>query len=73
VTMRAGDWISLADLVVSVIGFGVVIKEQIRRSMGTVLSVRPRPVSPGSRRSADHPRPPRPVKSTPSAGVRRGW
>ena len=30
VTMRAGDWISLADLVVSVIGFSVVIRELIR-------------------------------------------
>ena len=30
VTMRAGDWISLAGLVVSVIGFGVVIGELIR-------------------------------------------
>jgi hypothetical protein len=30
VTMRAGDWISLAGLVVSVIGFGVVIRELIR-------------------------------------------
>ena len=28
--MRAGDWISLAGLVVSVIGFGVVIRELIR-------------------------------------------
>ena len=30
VTMRAGDWISLAGLVVSVIGFGMVIRELIR-------------------------------------------
>jgi hypothetical protein len=30
VTMRAGDWISLAGLVVSVIGFGVAIRELIR-------------------------------------------
>ena len=30
VTMRAGDWISLAGLVVSVVGFGVVIRELIR-------------------------------------------
>jgi len=30
VTMRAGDWISLAGLVVSVIGFSVVIRELIR-------------------------------------------
>jgi hypothetical protein len=30
VTMRAGDWISLAGLVVSVIGFSVVISELIR-------------------------------------------
>jgi len=29
-TMRAGDWISLAGLVVSVIGFSVVIRELIR-------------------------------------------
>jgi len=29
VTMRAGDWISLAGLVVSVIGFSVVIRELI--------------------------------------------
>jgi hypothetical protein len=29
-TMRAGDWISLAGLVVSVIGFSVVIGELIR-------------------------------------------
>jgi len=28
--MRAGDWISLAGLVVSVIGFSVVIRELIR-------------------------------------------
>jgi hypothetical protein len=27
VTMRAADWISLAGLVVSAVGFGVVIKE----------------------------------------------
>jgi len=32
VTMRAGDWISLAGLVVSVIGFSVVIRELIRIS-----------------------------------------
>ena len=30
VDMRAGDWISLAGLVVSVIGFTVAIKELIR-------------------------------------------
>jgi hypothetical protein len=30
VTMRARDWISLAGLVVSVIGFSVVIRELIR-------------------------------------------
>jgi len=30
VTMRAGDWISLARLVVSAIGFGMVIRELIR-------------------------------------------
>jgi hypothetical protein len=30
VAMRAGDWISLAGLVVSVIGFSVVIRELIR-------------------------------------------
>ena len=30
VTMRAGDWISLAGLVGSVIGFSVVIRELIR-------------------------------------------
>jgi hypothetical protein len=30
VRMRAGDWISLAGLVVSVVGFGVVIRELIR-------------------------------------------
>jgi hypothetical protein len=30
VTMRAGDWISLAGLAVSVIGFSVVIRELIR-------------------------------------------
>jgi hypothetical protein len=30
VTMRPGDWISLAGLVVSVIGFSVVIRELIR-------------------------------------------
>jgi len=30
VTMRAGDWISLAGLVVSVIGFSVVIRKLIR-------------------------------------------
>jgi hypothetical protein len=30
VTMRAGDWISLAGLVVSAIGFSVVIRELIR-------------------------------------------
>jgi hypothetical protein len=30
VTMREGDWISLAGLVVSVIGFSVVIRELIR-------------------------------------------
>jgi hypothetical protein len=29
VTMRAGDWISLANLLVSVIGFSVVIRELI--------------------------------------------
>jgi hypothetical protein len=29
-TMRAGDWISLAGLVVSAIGFSVVIRELIR-------------------------------------------
>ncbi len=29
-TMKAGDWISLAGLVVSVIGFSVVIRELIR-------------------------------------------
>ena len=29
-TMRAGDWISLAGLAVSVIGFSVVIRELIR-------------------------------------------
>ena len=29
-TMRVGDWISLAGLVVSVIGFSVVIRELIR-------------------------------------------
>ncbi len=28
--MRAGDWISLAGMVISVIGFGVVIRELIR-------------------------------------------
>ena len=28
--MRAGDWISLAGLVLSVIGFSVVIRELIR-------------------------------------------
>lgn len=30
VTMRAGDWISLAGLVVSVIGFSVAIRQLIR-------------------------------------------
>ena len=30
VTMRAGDWISLAGLVVSAVGFSVVIRELIR-------------------------------------------
>ena len=30
VTIRAGDWISLAGLVVSAIGFSVVIRELIR-------------------------------------------
>ena len=30
VTMRAGDWISLAGLAVSVIGFSVMIRELIR-------------------------------------------
>jgi len=30
VTMRAGDWISLAGLVVSVVGFSVMIRELIR-------------------------------------------
>ena len=30
VTMRVGDWISLAGLVVSAVGFGVVIRELIR-------------------------------------------
>jgi hypothetical protein len=30
VTMRAGDWVSLAGLVVSAIGFSVVIRELIR-------------------------------------------
>ena len=30
VTLRAGDWISLAGLVVSVIGFSVVIRELSR-------------------------------------------
>jgi hypothetical protein len=30
VTMRAGDWISLAGLVVSVIGFSVAIRELVR-------------------------------------------
>jgi hypothetical protein len=30
VTMRVGDWISLAGLVVSAIGFSVVIRELIR-------------------------------------------
>jgi hypothetical protein len=30
VTMRAGDWISLAGLVVSAIGFSVAIRELIR-------------------------------------------
>ena len=30
VEMRAGDWISLAGLVVSVIGFSVAIRELIR-------------------------------------------
>ncbi len=30
VKMRAGDWISLAGLVVSVIGFSVAIRELIR-------------------------------------------
>ena len=30
VEMRAGDWISLAGLVVSVVGFTVAIKELIR-------------------------------------------
>ena len=29
-TMRAGDWISLAGLVVSVIGFSVAIRELVR-------------------------------------------
>ena len=29
-TMRAGDWISLAGLVISVIGFSVAIRELIR-------------------------------------------
>ncbi len=30
VTMRVGDWISLAGLVVSVIGFSVTIRELVR-------------------------------------------
>ena len=30
VTMRAGDWISLAGLVVSAVGFSVAIRELIR-------------------------------------------
>jgi hypothetical protein len=30
VTMRVGDWISLAGLVVSVIGFSVAIRELVR-------------------------------------------
>ena len=35
VTMRAGDWISLAGLVVSAIGFSAVIRELIRIAHAT--------------------------------------
>ena len=38
VTMRAGDWISLAGLVVSVIGFSVVIRELIRIAQASETS-----------------------------------
>jgi hypothetical protein len=38
VTMRAGDWISVAGLVVSVIGFGVVIRELIRIAQASETS-----------------------------------
>jgi hypothetical protein len=38
VAMRAGDWISLAGLVVSVIGFSVVIRELIRIAQASETS-----------------------------------
>jgi hypothetical protein len=41
VTMRAGDWISLAGLVVSVIGFGVAIRELIRIAKASEANRRP--------------------------------
>jgi hypothetical protein len=50
-TMRAGDWISLAGLVVSAIGFGVAIRELIR--IAHVLEA--------DQASRDHTSPPQPV------------
>ena len=45
VTMRAGDWISLAGLVVSVIGFSVMIRELIRIAHASETSQASRQVS----------------------------
>jgi hypothetical protein len=52
VTMRAGDWISLAGLVVSVVGFGVVIRELIRIAHASETSQASHHVD---RREARHP------------------
>ena len=47
VTMRAGDWISLTGLVVSAIGFGVVIRELIRIAHASDAGQVSHRVSPG--------------------------
>jgi hypothetical protein len=47
VTMRAGDWISLAGLVVSAIGFSMVIRELIRITHASEAGQVSHRVSPG--------------------------
>jgi hypothetical protein len=46
--MRAGDWISLAGLVVSAVGFSVVIRELIRIAHASETGQVSRRVSPGN-------------------------
>jgi hypothetical protein len=46
--MRAGDWISLAGLVVSAVGFGVVIRELIRIAHASETGQVSHRVSPGN-------------------------